>query len=77
MAMSFADEMNPAWENGFKPGILDTEFFEPVRVKDIEHAGKIDNLAMSAINASNMAPTLSAICSPNEAPLAAASKTLA
>ena len=43
VAYWFDDEMDEAWEEGFKPGILDTEFFEPVRMLDIEHAGKIDN----------------------------------
>ena len=54
MAMSFAKEMDAAWIEGFEPGIRDTKFFEPVRVQDIEHAGKIDNLIIAEIRTSGL-----------------------
>ena len=43
-----------AWAGGFETGIRDTEFFEPVRVLDSEHAGKIDDLIIAEIRASGL-----------------------
>ena len=54
VAMWFAEEMEVAWAEGFKPGIFDTEFFEPVRMLDIDHAGKIDNRIIAEIRTSGL-----------------------
>lgn len=54
VAMWFAEEMEVAWTEGFELGIRDTEFFEPVRMLDIEHAGKIDNRIIAEIRTSGL-----------------------
>jgi nucleoside 2-deoxyribosyltransferase len=47
-AMSFAPEMLDFWGNGFAPGIADAGY-EPLRVDQVEHLGKIDDEILNQI----------------------------
>ena len=54
VALWFGDEMEPVWRDGFEPGIRDTQYFEPVRMLDIDHAGKIDDRIVAEIRSSGL-----------------------
>lgn len=51
VAMWFSDETAAAWENGIRPGIQEAGY-DPVRVDQIEHAGRIDDQIILQINRS-------------------------
>ena len=54
VAMWFAKEMTDAWENGLRPGVDDTKFFEAKRVDSEEHNGKIDDRIVAEIKRSGL-----------------------
>ena len=51
VAMSFSKEMTPTYEEGIKPAIKKAGF-EPIRVDDIEHTKKIDDIIIVEIRES-------------------------
>jgi nucleoside 2-deoxyribosyltransferase len=51
VAMWFSEETKDAWESGIKPGVQ-TAGYDPVRVDQIEHAGRIDDQIILQINRS-------------------------
>jgi nucleoside 2-deoxyribosyltransferase len=51
VAMWFSDETTEAWENGIRPGVQEAGY-DPVRVDQIEHAGRIDDQIILQINRS-------------------------
>ncbi|WP_340316373.1 hypothetical protein [Rhizorhabdus argentea] len=48
VAMWFSDDTREAWENGIRPAIREAGY-DPVRVDDIEHVGKIDDEIINQI----------------------------
>jgi nucleoside 2-deoxyribosyltransferase len=53
MAMWFAEELNEAWENGFKPALQEVGF-HPYRADQDEHNDKIDDRIVSEIRRSGL-----------------------
>lgn len=53
VAMSFSNEMDPAWENGFYPAIKSTGY-DPFRVDKVEHIEKIDDFIILEIRKSGL-----------------------
>lgn len=51
VAMWFDDSMQDAYENGLKAGILKAGY-DPMRIDDVEHAGKIDDRTIAEIRRS-------------------------
>ena len=54
VAMWFDPEMDPAWLNGFKPGIEDSEVFVALRIDKKEHNNKIDDEIIAEIRRSGL-----------------------
>ena len=54
VAMSFAEEMHPIWENGFKPGIEDTNYYRAFRVDLAEYNEKIDDHIIAELRRSGL-----------------------
>jgi len=51
VAMWFNEEMNPVWEQGFKPGIEDAGY-KPMRIDQKQHINKIDDEIIAEIRRS-------------------------
>jgi nucleoside 2-deoxyribosyltransferase len=49
VAMSFADELQSAYDDGLKPGIEDTSYYKAFRVDRTEHNEKIDDYIIASI----------------------------
>lgn len=54
VAMWFDDDLDDAWHYGFKKGIEDTDYFEALRMKELEHNEKIDDRIVGEIRTAGL-----------------------
>lgn len=54
VAMSFHEDLRPAWTDGFAPGIKGTQYYRPRRIDEVEHNERIDDRILAEIRRSGL-----------------------